>query len=180
MDEISEKVLQFQKTKSDEDFEFILDKMIGMIEKHIKINKYSEDAKDLRQELHLNLYQTCLKYNPSFGVKFSTYAFCNFKLAVRDWMDSRQLIYVPRQTKYKYTPTYVDTDFISFSKDWINEDRIDFEKLLHKLKSRQLEVLKLHFEGYSLKEMSKILNISHEQVRQILIQTKNIITRRMK
>lgn len=142
------------------DFEKELKELAPLIKK-IASNFITSNitADELFQEGMLGVYEAKQKYNPKKDTKFSTYAYF--------WIKKYIMKYVGvEKSKYEFNDKLLQNKIDEKQKeDLPKKTKITFPKKMPKLEEQILDLL--FNEENTLNEISEILNITREKVRQI-------------
>jgi len=116
-------------------------------------------AEELFQEGTLGVYEAFKRYDPEEGVKFSTYAYFWIKKYIMKYVE------IERSEEEFNDQVFQDKNEEKPAEEFSEENNVSFPE---NMPNQEKQVLHLLFnEEKTLNEISKILNISREKVRQI-------------
>lgn len=156
------------KNKDNEAIQILIEKNIGLIH---KINFKFGNTEDGVQEGILGVYNAIEKFDESYRVKFSTYAYHNIKKYIMDnyyreiYKTSIHFTRLIKDGKINYEGQVELPEVIESKEDVSVEDRIFIEKLIQKCSFKEKEFIhKIYYEGKKESEVAKELNISRQAV----------------
>jgi RNA polymerase sigma factor (sigma-70 family) len=141
----------------------------------LKLSKqltYRNEFEDLYQLAKIAIIEAIRTFDPARGVKLSTHVFVMILSSLRKF-DSKNnsIIYQPHYVKNKLKRVDFDNinNIISTVQNIENSEiKLVLEMCLNNLTSKQKEILQMrYFDGYSISEIAKLLNCSHQNISKI-------------
>lgn len=153
-----------------------------VVTKIVEKNQKFQIADDLFEEGVIGLMEAIEKFDPSRGLKFSTYATPRIFGSMVDAM--RRTYLTQRPPKEKFAPQYVEHVGDAPAKTTPVEcklERIEFLQTVLKGESKRtrLILIALYFEGETMKSTGKNVGVSESRVSQIVQETFGRIRERL-
>jgi len=154
-------------------------------------NKFDSEDEDVFSEGMIGLIKAVDKYDPERGYKFSTFATPYIRGTILDYYN--RINYVHPNTFSANTPVeeaefgdleVLDciADEFDFEEELMQQDMMQFRQqfvnnILEKsCNERDRDVYRMHMEGKSKHDITHVHNISRERIRQIIMNTDNVIS----
>jgi RNA polymerase sigma factor (sigma-70 family) len=146
---------------------------------------------DAMQEAYIALVRAAELFNPTLGIKFSTYAYNSMRNRLTRWSYSQRLIHFPHSAAKSGATRpkcyrWPDVSSMTFVEDhrqdgeawleWKDERRAMRELMKQRIPPRWRWILKQRFKGRTLEAIGKDLHLSKERIRQICNEAKERLT----
>lgn len=133
------------------------------------------DIEDLKSAAYLGLVEAASRYDPEYGVAFSTYAYPRIFGAIHDWL--RNEGWGKRGESSKLLSLDIENDECSLKESVVAKDERNDKEFLEvvsfDLGQQAEDILRRYFiDLYSMKEVGKRFGVSESRISQLITQYK--------
>lgn len=129
------------------------------------------DLEDLKSAAYLGLVEAANRFDPKFGVKFSTFAYTRIFGAIYDYLRSQYRINHNQTVISIDAPKYHDggclADSLVAKPDSKSEEIFEF--VTYNMSAQAKKIIRYYFiDGYSMKEIGQELQLSESRICQLI------------